>query len=60
MEKIALGETMPIDVTKVEEVVGRDKFKVTFTDDDGDEGTIYLDVEMPLGPAEVKIMHKSQ
>jgi hypothetical protein len=60
MKKIALGETLPIDITEVSEVEGKDKFKTTFRDDDGFEGTVYLDVELPKGPAELKIVHKEK
>ena len=58
MKKIALGETLPIEITEVSEIEGKDKFKVNFRDDDGFEGVIYLDVEIPLGKAELKIIHK--
>ena len=58
MKKIALGETLPIEVTEVSEVDNRGKFKIVFKDDDGFVGTAYLDVELPVGPAELKIVHK--
>ena len=58
MKKIALGETLPIEVTEVSEVDDRGKFKTVFRDDDGFVGTVYLDVELPIGPAELKIVHK--
>lgn len=60
MRKIALGETLPIEVTEVSEVEGRDKFKIVFHDDDGFVGTLYLDVELPVGAAELKIIHKEE
>jgi hypothetical protein len=60
MKKIALGETLPIKITEVEEVVGKNKFKVTYFDDDGFTGILYLDVELPLGDAELKIVHKEE
>ncbi|UCE37775.1 MAG: hypothetical protein JSW00_00575 [Thermoplasmata archaeon] len=60
MKKIALGETLPIEITEVTEVEGKDKFKVVFQDDDGFEGTLYLDVELPIGAAELKIVHKEE
>ncbi len=56
MRKIALGETLPVEIIKVEEVKP-DKFKVTIQDDEGYVGVVYLDVEMPLGTAELKIIH---
>ena len=60
MKKIALGETLPINITEVTEVIGKNKFKVTYIDDDGFTGTLYLDVELPLGVAELKIIHKEE
>jgi hypothetical protein len=58
MKKIALGETLPIEIIEVSEVEGKEKFKVSFRDDDGFEGVIYLDVDIPRGKAELKIIHK--
>lgn len=58
MKKIALGETLPIEIMEVSEIEGREKFKVSFRDDDGFEGIIYLDVDIPKGKAELKIIHK--
>ena len=58
MKKIALGETLPVQITKVEKLDGREKFKVLFQDDEGDEGLIILDVEMPLGRAEIRVIHQ--
>lgn len=58
MKKIALGETLPIEIIDVVEITGREKFKVNFRDDDGFEGVIYLDVEIPKGKAELKVIHK--
>ncbi len=58
MKKIALGETLPIDITEVTEIEGKEKFKVNYRDDDGFEGIIFLDVEIPKGKAELKIIHK--
>jgi hypothetical protein len=58
MKKIALGETLPIEIIDVSEVEGGDKFRVNFRDDDGFEGVIYLDVEIPMGKAELRIIHK--
>jgi hypothetical protein len=58
MKKIALGETLPIEIIEVSEVEGKEKFKVSFRDDDGFEGIIYLDVDIPRGKAELKIIHK--
>ena len=60
MKKIALGETLPIEITEVSEIEGKDKFKVNYRDDDGFEGTIFLDVEIPKGSAELKIVHKEE
>lgn len=57
MKKIALGETMPIEVTGVEYLDEKNRFRTFFRDDDGDKGVVILDVEMPLGPAELKIIH---
>ena len=57
MRKIALGETLPVDVFKVEQLDEREKFIVHFKDDEGDEGTIILDVELPLGKAEIRVIH---
>lgn len=58
MKKIALGETLPITIIDVVKVEGTDKFKITFRDDDGYEGLVYLDVELPMGEAELKLAHK--
>ena len=58
MKKIALGETLPINIIEVQELEEKNKFKVIFRDDDGFEGLIYLDVEIPNGKAELKIVHK--
>ena len=60
MKKIALGETLPIEITEVIEVEGKDKFKIIFHDDDGFEGSVYLDVRLPQGEAELKIVHKEK
>lgn len=60
MKKIALGETLPIEITEVTEVEGKDKFKVIFHDGDGFVGTLYLDVEIPKGSAELKVIHKEE
>lgn len=60
MKKIALGETLPIEITEVSELEGKDKFKIVFRDDDGYEGSVYLDVELPKGAAELKIVHKEK
>lgn len=60
MKKIALGETLPIEITEVTEVEGKDKFKVIFRDDEGYTGTVYLDVEIPKGYAELKIVHREK
>ncbi len=57
LKRIALGETMPIVVTQVLPVEGKDKFLVKFVDDDGDEGSVFLDVQVPTGPAELRIIH---
>ncbi|UCG68781.1 MAG: hypothetical protein JSV09_13415 [Thermoplasmata archaeon] len=58
MKKIALGETLPIEITEVSKLEGRDKYKIIFRDDDGFEGMVYLDVELPIGTAELKLVHK--
>ena len=60
MKKIALGETLPIEITEVSEVENKAKYKIVFRDDDGFEGIVYLDVELPKGPAELKIAHKEE
>ncbi len=60
MKKIALGETLPIEITEVTEVEGKDKFKVIFRDDEGYTGIVYLDVEIPKGDAELKIVHREK
>ncbi|UCE73565.1 MAG: hypothetical protein JSV56_11135 [Methanomassiliicoccales archaeon] len=60
MKKIALGETLPINIIEVSEVEGKNKFKVVFRDDDNFEGIMYLDVEIPKGAAELKIVHKEK
>jgi hypothetical protein len=57
MKKIAVGETLPIVITQVTEIEDKGKFKIAFHDDEGYEGFIYLDVELPLGSAELKIVH---
>ena len=54
--RIVLGETLPVEVLEVEEV--RDKrFRTVLRDDEGDTSTLFLDVRLPLGKAELKIMH---
>jgi hypothetical protein len=58
MKKIALGETLPINIIEVLELKDKNKFKVIFRDDDGFEGLVYLDVEIPPGVAELKIVSK--
>ena len=58
MKKIALGETLPINIIEVLELKDKNKFKVIFRDDDGFEGLVYLDVEIPQGVAELKIVSK--
>ena len=60
MKKIALGETLPINIILVQKIKETGKFKVIFRDDDGLEGIIYLDVEIPKGAAELKIVHKEK
>ncbi len=51
-----LGETMPVQVISVEK--GDDgKYKTMVKDDDGYESTLYLDVPLPLGSAELSISH---
>ncbi len=60
MKKIALGETLPIEITEISEVEGKNKYKISFRDDDGFEGLVYLDVELPKGAAELKIVHKEK
>lgn len=60
MKKIALGETLPIEITEVTQVEGKDKYKVFFHDEEGFEGIMYLDVEIPKGMAELKIVHKEE
>jgi len=56
MQRIALGETLPMDVIAVEPV-GINRFRTTLKDDEGDVSTIYLDIELPIGRAELKIFH---
>jgi hypothetical protein len=56
VKKIALGETLPVKIINVEEVKP-DKFKIKIQDDEGYVGVVYLDVEMPLGTAELKLIH---
>jgi hypothetical protein len=60
MKKIALGETLPIEIIQVSKIRGKDKFKTVFKDDDGFSGTVYLDVGLPKGKAELKIIHKEE
>jgi hypothetical protein len=60
MKKIALGETFPIEIIKVTQVEGKEKYKVIFHDEEGFEGSMYLDVEIPIGTAELKIVHKEE
>ena len=54
--RIVLGETLPVDVLEVIEV-GKGRYKTVLKDDEGDTSTLYLDVELPLGKAELKIFH---
>ena len=60
MKKIALGETLPIEITEVIQIEGKEKYKVFFQDEEGFKGIMYLDVEIPKGTAELKIVHKEE
>jgi len=55
--RIALGETFKADVVEVKRVEQREKFRCTIKDDDGDISILYLDIEIPVGRAELRILH---
>ncbi len=60
VKKVILGETMPVQVLKVEEIPEKKKYLTTIRDDEGDVSTLYLDVPLPLGNAELRIIHIDQ
>ena len=57
MARIAVGETLRLRVIEVKPEPGKSKFRTVFLDEDGLESVIFLDVELPLGMTEVKVMH---
>jgi hypothetical protein len=57
MARLAVGETLRLRVTGVAPVEGHGKFRTTFSDEEGLESVLILDVELPLGMAELRVMH---
>ena len=57
MARIAVGETLRLRVVEVAPVEGQGKFRTLLRDEDGTESIVFLDVELPLGMAELRIMH---
>jgi len=57
MARLAVGETLRLRVVEVAPVEGHAKFRTVLRDEDAQESVILLDVELPLGMAEVKVMH---
>lgn len=57
MARIAVGETLRLRVIDVKPEPGKSKFRTVLLDEDGLESVIYLDVELPLGMTEVKVMY---
>jgi len=57
MARIAVGETLRMRVVEVTPVEGKGKFRTLFRDEDGMESVLFLDVELPTGMAELKVIH---
>jgi hypothetical protein len=54
---LAVGETLRLRVVEVAPVEGQGKFRTVLQDEDGQQSILLLDVELPLGMAEVRVMH---
>lgn len=57
MARLAVGETLRLRVTEVAPVEGRGKFRTVLLDEEGLESVLVLDVGLPLGMAELRVMH---
>jgi len=57
MARLAVGETLRLRVTEVSPIEGHGKFRTVLKDEEGLESALVLDVELPLGMAELRIMH---
>jgi hypothetical protein len=57
MARIAVGETLRLRVIDVKPEPGKSKFRTVLLDEDGLESVLFLDVELPLGMTEVRVMH---
>ena len=57
MARLAVGETLRLQVIEVTPVEGHGKFRTVLKDEEGLESALILDVELPLGMAEIKVMH---
>jgi hypothetical protein len=57
MARLAVGETLRLRVIEVAPVEGHGKFRTVLRDEEGLESVLILDVELPLGMAEIRVMH---
>ena len=57
MARLAVGETLRLQVVEVAPVEGHGKFRTVLRDEEGLESVLVLDVELPLGMAEIRVMH---
>jgi len=57
MARLAVGETLRLQVIEVAPVEGHGKFRTVLRDEEGLESVLILDVELPLGMAELRVMH---
>ena len=57
MARLAVGETLRLRVVEVAPIEGQGKFRTVLKDEDGQESVLILDVELPLGMAEIRVMH---
>jgi hypothetical protein len=57
MARLAVGETLRLRVIEVTPMEGHGKFRTVLQDEEGLESVLVLDVELPLGMAEIRVMH---
>ena len=57
MARLAVGETLRLRVVEVSPVDGHGKFRTVLKDEEGLESVLILDVELPIGMAELRVMH---
>lgn len=57
MARLAVGETLRLQVVEVSPVEGHGKFRTVLRDEEGLESMLVLDVELPVGMAEIRVMH---